>query len=101
MQTAMYSINIPYILGMLAIIATILIVLGFREKNNLARKIRFVKSGIALIGLTIVLAGFLWYASWALVYVALPMRIEDIVLLTIFSTGGGVAMGVALTMKSR
>ena len=100
LQAVMYSVSLPVILGMLAIIAAILIVLGFKEKNNPARRIRLLRWGVALIGMTIVLTGFLWYAYWALVHVPLPVSMEDIVILTLFSTVGGVAMGMALTMKS-
>jgi len=96
----MYSVSLPVILGMLAIIATLLIVLGFKEKNDLARRIRLLRWGVALIGMTLVLTGFLWYAYWALVHVPLAVSLEDIIILTLFSTVGGVAMGMALTMKS-
>jgi hypothetical protein len=95
----MFSVSLPGILGMLAIIATILVVLGFNEKNDLVRRIRLLRSGVALIGLTLVLTGFLWYAHLALIYIPLPLYIEDIIILTLLSTCGGVAMGIALTMK--
>jgi len=41
----MYSVSIPEILGMLAIIATALIVLGFKEKNDLGEKSVLLSQG--------------------------------------------------------
>jgi hypothetical protein len=95
----LYAVNIPAILGTLLLIALILIVLGFKEKNNPTRRITLLRTGIVLIGLTILLTGFLWYANLAMTHVPLPVYIQDVVLLTLFSIGGGMAIGAALAMK--
>ena len=96
---AMYSVNIPAILGTLLIIGIVLIFLGFREKSNLVRRLSLLKSGMMFIGLTILPIGFLWYAFMAMSQVPLPFYIQDVVLPTVFSAGGGIVIGVALTFK--
>ncbi len=96
---AMYSANYPAILGTLLIIGIVLIFLGFREKNNLVRRLTLLKSGTIFIGLTILLTGFLWYASMAMSHVPLPFYIQDVVLLTALSVGGGITIGIALAFK--
>lgn len=98
---AMYSVNIPAILGTLLIIGIVLIFLGFREKSNFARRLTLLRSGMTFIGLTILLTGFLWYASLTLSHVPLPFFIQDVVLLTVLSVGGGIVMGIASVFKGK
>jgi hypothetical protein len=70
-----------------------------KKKNNPTRRIALLKTGIVFIGLTVLLTGFLWHANLATTHVPLPVYMQDIVLLTIFSAGGGIAIGAALAMK--
>jgi len=95
----MYSVNIPAILGTLLIIALVLVALGFREKNDVVRRLTLLRIGVMLIGLTILLTGFLWYASMAMIHIPLPVYIQDVALLTLFSAGGGIVIGAAFAMK--
>jgi hypothetical protein len=95
----MYSIDFPGLLATLLVFAILLIVLGLWEKSNPARKRTPIRIGMMLIGIVILLTGFLWYVSLATIYIPLPIYMQDIVLLTLFSAVGGVVIGVALVMK--
>jgi hypothetical protein len=97
----LYSVNIPIIIGTLLIIAIALTVFGMREKNDFFRRIILLRTGLVLMGLTIILTGFLWYANLAMMHNPLPVYIQDIVLLTFLSVGGGIVIGAALSMKSK
>jgi hypothetical protein len=96
---SMWGVNLPVILGTLFLIAVIFIVLGFKEKDNRARRITLLRTGILFIGLTILLTGFLWYANLATTNIPLPIYMQDVILLTLLSAGGGIVIGAALVMK--
>lgn len=74
-------------------IALLLIVMGFREKRDYARKVRLVRAGGILLGLMIIITGLSWYGFLA--FVAVHLIFEDVVMLTLLSSIGGLIIGAS------
>ncbi len=89
----MFGFSAVGILGTGFVITILLILIGLREKDDSLRRVRFLRAGGVLLGLMIVVTGFTWYAYF--VYPYPPHHLEDVVLLTMISSVGGLISGVA------
>jgi hypothetical protein len=76
------------------VIAILLIVMGFREKRDYARKVRLVRAGGVLLGLMIIATGLIWYGYLASVAVV-RLDFEDVFMLTLLSSIGGLIIGIS------
>jgi hypothetical protein len=96
----MFTVSLPALFGALYIIALVLLFVGIREQGNMAKRLRLMRMGGVLLGFTTILLGFMWYATQPqmalLGYV--EMRLEDLLVLTMLSSVGGVILGFALRM---
>lgn len=89
----MFGFSAVGILGTGFVIAILLLVIGLREKDDSLRKVRFLRAGGVLLGLMIIVTGFVWYASF--VYPYPPHYLEGVFLLTLVSSIGGLIIGAA------
>lgn len=87
------SVSLPTIFAVLFLIALILCFIGVREQTDIVKKSRLMKMGGTLFGFTIILVGFLWYATHLGYLGYAQMRLEDILLLTGSSSIGGIIIG--------
>ena len=96
----MFTISLPALFAALYLIATVLVLLGMREHTDAVRRVRLMKMGGVLFGLTTIVLGFSWYATrpqmGLLGYV--QMRLEDLGVLTMLSSAGGATIGYAVRM---
>jgi len=90
----MFSINGFGILGMGLVIIIVLLVIGFREKDNILRKIRFYRVAGILLGLLIIVTGFTWFSYLAGTAITF-LTIEDVIILTSLSSIGGLISGIS------
>ncbi|MFW9927111.1 MAG: hypothetical protein ACFFDM_10105 [Candidatus Thorarchaeota archaeon] len=58
------SVNMPSLLVIGFLIGIILIILGNRELEDLARRNRLMKTGISIVGIMIPITPISWYGYW-------------------------------------
>jgi len=90
----MVGFNAVGILGTGFVIAFLLLVIGFREKRDFLRKVRFVRAGGILLGVMIIITGVTWY-GYLVAYTTTPMTLEDVIILTVISSVGGLISGIS------
>ncbi len=88
----MFGFSGPGILGIGFVIAILLIVIGFREKGDFLRKVRFVRAGGVLLGLMIIVTGVAWYGY---LLMTTPLTLTDVIILTAISSFGGLVTGIS------
>jgi len=84
-------------LGILAfgfMIAILLIIIGFREKSDYLRKVKLIRAGGILLGLMMIATGLTWYGYPASTS-SMPLILEDVVILTLVSSIGGLISGIS------
>jgi hypothetical protein len=90
----MFSISGFGTLGMGLVIILVLLLIGLREKENILRKVRFYRAAGILLGLLVIVTGFAWF-SYLAATVTTPLTIEDVIILTSVSSGGGLISGIS------
>jgi Na+/phosphate symporter len=90
----MFGLSAPGILGIGFVIAILLIVIGFREKDDFPRKVRFIRAGGILFGIMIIVTGLTVY-GYLVAVMALSMTLQDVIILASVSSIGGLIMGIA------
>jgi len=84
-------------LGILVIglvIITILLVIGLKENDDIARKERFIRAAGALFGGLIIIMELLWYLS-VIPSTTAPMTYQDVIIITGLSSIGGLIIGIS------
>jgi small-conductance mechanosensitive channel len=84
--------NLPSILIFGWVIATILLVLGFLEKEISLRKSKLTRWGVSIMGIMTLVTPFSWYVYWAVANGALLMTAGDVVILAFLSFIGGMIL---------
>ena len=90
----MFGISGIGILGMGFIIIVVLLVIGFREKEDLLKKERYSRGAGILLGALIIVTGLTWYSTVVAVATT-PMTFEDVLILTGISSIGGLISGIS------
>ncbi len=90
----MFGISGIGILGMGLVIVIVLLVIGFREKEDVFRKERFIRAAGVVLGVLIIVTGFTWYSTVVAVATT-PMTFEDVLIITGFSSIGGLISGIS------
>ena len=90
----MFGFSGPGILGIGFVIAILLIVIGFREKEDFLRKVRYVRSGGILFGIMIIVTGLIVY-GYLVVTMSLSMTLQDVIIATLVSSMGGLIIGIS------
>jgi hypothetical protein len=90
----MFSLNIPSILGIGFVIAILLIMIGYREKENIRRRVRYLRMGGVFFGIMVIVTGLTVYGYLVMV-VSLIMFLQDVVILSMVSSFGGVIIGIS------
>ncbi|TFF94968.1 hypothetical protein EU546_04180 [Candidatus Thorarchaeota archaeon] len=94
----MFTVSLPAIFALLILIALVLHFMGVREQTDMVKKSRLMRMGGSLLGFTIILVGVLWYATRIGFSGYAQMGLEDIVLLTVLSSIGGIIIGFSARM---
>jgi len=76
------------------VIITILLVIGLRENDDIARKQRFIRAAGVIFGVLIIIMELLWYLS-VVPSVTTPMTFEDVLFITGMSSIGGLIIGIS------
>jgi membrane-associated HD superfamily phosphohydrolase len=90
----MFSISGFGILGMGLVIIIVLLVVGFREKEDLLKKERFIRVAGILFGLLIIVTGCIWTEYMRTAYF-MPLSFGSLIILTIVSSIGGLISGIS------
>ncbi len=90
----MFGPSGPGILGIGFVIAIILIILGYREKEDFLKKVRYVRSGGILFGIMILISGLIVY-GYLVATMAYSLTLGDVMILTLVSSLGGLIIGIA------
>jgi hypothetical protein len=93
-QQQMVSFNGLGILVTGLIIITILLVIGLRENDDIARKERFIRAAGVIFGALIIITELLWYLS-VIPSTTTPMTYEDVLIITGLSSIGGLIIGIS------
>jgi uncharacterized membrane protein len=75
-------------------IALLLIVIGFREKKDYLKRVRFLRAGGILLGLMFIVTGVTWY-GYLVVTTSTPLTLGDVISLTGISSVGGLIIGIS------
>lgn len=62
----MFAVNIPSLIIIGFLIGIILIIVGNRERDDMSRRNKFLRSGIIVVGIMIPVTPISWYGYWAL-----------------------------------
>jgi hypothetical protein len=60
----MVSVSMPFLLAIGYLIGIVLIVLGYRETEDPAKRTRLLRMGFLIIGIMIPITPISWYAYW-------------------------------------
>ena len=93
----MFSISGIGILSMCLVIIIVLLVIGFREKEDLLKRERFIRVAGILFGLLIIVTGFIWTDYMRTAYL-MPLSLESVIILTVVSSIGGFISGISCYM---
>jgi len=77
--------------------AILLIAIGFREKSDYSSKVKLIRAGGILLGLMMIATGLSWFGYIASTS-STSLTFEDVVILTLVSSIGGVISGVSRYM---
>jgi membrane-associated HD superfamily phosphohydrolase len=90
----MFSISGIGIIGMGLVIIIVLLVIGFREKEDLLKRERFIRVAGILFGLLIIVTGFTWVEYVRTAYL-MPLSLGAVIILTVVSSIGGLISGIS------
>jgi hypothetical protein len=96
LQEQMVSINIPFLLALGFLVGIVLLILGYREREDVQRRNRFMGSGLSIIGIMTLLTPLSWFLYLAYVYGMVIMASSDIAIFATLAFTGGIMMGVGL-----
>ncbi len=91
----MFAFSGPGILGIGFVIAILLIVIGFRERTEYHRRVRFLRTGGILFGVMIIITGTTLYGYLATTIMT-PMTFQDVLILSGISSFGGLIIGISI-----
>lgn len=97
----MFVVNIPSLLVLGFGIAILFLVLGFRERADFSKRSMFIRIGLDLLGLMVIVTPLSWYGTWALTSGLVHMTILDILIVTVFTALGGLIIGVSVVYEGR
>jgi uncharacterized membrane protein len=95
------GVSIPALLVLGFVLAVILLVMGYREKNLPDRANSFFRAGLVLLGAMTALTPILWYWTWAMPSGTLLMSVLDIFILGLGALLGGIVIGVGFVFRLR
>lgn len=76
----MVSVNIPVLLAIGYLIGIVLIIIGYRETEDLARRTRLLRIGILIVGVMIPVTPISWYAYWIIATGMILVLIDCIII---------------------
>jgi hypothetical protein len=96
MMDIFVGVNLPALLIIGFVIATIMLILGFVEKKNPPRKKKLMAAGTILMGIMVVAVPLTWYGYWAITMGSILMTIADILIIAFLSILGGIIITLGI-----
>jgi hypothetical protein len=90
----MFGLSGPGILGIGYLIAILLIVIGYKEKEDIHKRVRYIRMGGVLFGIMIIVTGLTVY-GYLVTVMFLVMTLQDVFILALVSSIGGLIIGIS------